>query len=165
VKNVNKAIISIIALVIIAPVMLLGCQAAETSSSPAPATPAPSSPAPATIDIQYTSSDFTAEQHIVRDVELVQPGIVQITLVSNPTTGFQWKESAAISNPAIVTQASHEFIPPQTGEKPLAGAAGKEVWNFKALKAGSASISFSYGRSWEGGEKDLWTLILNVTVK
>jgi predicted secreted protein len=47
----------------------------------------------------------------------------------------------------------------------MAGAPGNEVWTFQALQAGASTVAFSYSRSWEGGEKGVETLTLNVTVK
>jgi inhibitor of cysteine peptidase len=32
----------------------------------------------------------------------------------------------------------------------LVGAGGTYVWNFKALKAGKATLTFKYYRDWEG---------------
>jgi len=86
-----------------------------------------------------------------------------VTLCSNATTGFKWSESAKISDPAVVQQIGHEFVSPKA--KGVVGAAGKEVWTFKALKKGTSTISLEYSRPWEGGEKGEWTFNLTVVVK
>lgn len=85
-----------------------------------------------------------------------------MTLCSNPTTGFQWSESAKISDQTMLRQAAHKFVPPE-GDVP--GAAGQEVWTFKAPKKGTATLSMEYSRLWEGGEKGEWTFKLTVVVK
>jgi len=62
-----------------------------------------------------------------------------------------------------VAQASREFVGPEdTG---MVGAGGTNVWVFDSKAAGTAIIKMSYGRPWEGGEKDTFTLTINVTVK
>lgn len=86
-----------------------------------------------------------------------------VTLCSNATTGFQWSESAQISDEAVVQQTGHEFVSPEN--KGLVGAPGEEVWTFKALKKGTSTIALEYSRPWEGGEKGEWTLNLTVIVK
>ena len=35
-------------------------------------------------------------------------------------------------------------------DRGIAGAGGTYVWNFKALKAGAATLTFKYYRDWEG---------------
>ncbi|MFX1270006.1 MAG: protease inhibitor I42 family protein, partial [Promethearchaeota archaeon] len=84
-----------------------------------------------------------------------------ITLCSNHTTGFQWSE-ARIGDETLVEEVSHEFVPPN-GQ--TVGAAGKEVWTFKALKEGRTTISMEYSQPWEGGTKAEWTFELTVEVE
>jgi predicted secreted protein len=131
-----------------------------------PSTASPSVVKPEDVIMDITSDEFSTQKNIVKDVELVQPGSLTVNLGSNPTTGFQWTESAAISDPAVIRQVSHTYVAPQTsGDPPLVGAGGKEVWVFNSLKTGTTTISMSYGRPWENGEKGVWTLTLNVKVK
>ncbi|MBM3119844.1 MAG: protease inhibitor I42 family protein [Chloroflexi bacterium] len=85
-----------------------------------------------------------------------------VTLCSNRTTGFQWSESAQISDQTVVRQTGHKFEPPKGG---LVGAAGQEVWTFEALKKGTSTISMEYSRPWEGGEKGTWKFNLTIVVK
>lgn len=113
--------------------------------------------------IELSTDDFMADNHIARNVELIRPGSLIVSLGANPSTGFQWGE-AEINSPSIVSEQSHNYVPPQT-EGPTAGAPGKDVWVFDSVSPGKATIRMSYSRPWEGGEKDEWTLIINVTVK
>jgi inhibitor of cysteine peptidase len=85
-----------------------------------------------------------------------------VTLCSNQTTGFQWSESAQISDQTVIRQTGHKFEPPKGG---LVGAAGQEVWTFEALKKGTSTISMEYSRPWEGGEKGTWKFNLTIVVK
>jgi len=139
----RNAILALVALLLL-PVLALGCGGGETST------------------LELTYDDFTAQAHIVRDIEITRPAKLSVSLYANPTTGYQWAESANITNPGVMAQASHKYLAPQTN---LVGAGGKDVWTFNAKEAGTTAISFSYGRPWAGGEKDTWTVTLNVTVK
>lgn len=112
--------------------------------------------------IEISLDDFRAENNIVKSVEISNPGSLTVKLGSNPTTGYQWEE-AEISNTSVVAQASRDYVAPEdTG---LVGAGGNEVWVFSSKAAGSTTIKFSYGQPWEGGEKDAFTLTININVR
>jgi len=121
------------------------------------------SPTPKQVSVDVSCDDFMKQQHISQEAEVAVDGSLTVTLCSNPTTGFQWVESAQISDQTVLQQTSHKFVPPE--ETGVAGAAGKEMWTFKALKKGTSTISMEYSRPWEGGEKGEWTFVLTVTVK
>ena len=125
------------------------------------------SPAPKQASIEVSCNDFMNQKHISKQVEVPAGGSLTVTLCSNPTTGFQWSESAQISDQSVLQQIDHEFVPPEAkGEQPPApGTAGKEIWTFKALKEGTSTISMEYSRPWEGGEKGEWTFVLTVAAK
>jgi inhibitor of cysteine peptidase len=159
---VKKAPIMGIILVFVLPVLVLGCQREETTASTTP----PSNGEPKVVQLEISNDEFMSEKNIVKDVEIIKPGSLSISLGSNPTTGFEWTETALISDPAVIKQESHAFIPPPTGGlTPMVGVSGKETWSFSSLKAGKATISLSYSRPWEGGEKNVKTLNVNVSVK
>lgn len=69
--------------------------------------------------------------------------IFKITLDANPTTGYEWQADYSTNFLELVSQ---EFQPGQPG---LVGAAGQQVFEFKALKTGESQITFSYLRAWE----------------
>lgn len=157
----KRNLIFILATILLLQGLVFGCQTEEPAT---PEVPALNGGEPAvTVELSY--DDFTAEAHITKDVEVNQPGSLIVTLYSNPTTGFQWGETAEVSQTEVIEQISHEFVEPQASGEALAGAPGKDVWVFDSKQAGSATVKFSYGRPWEGGEKDEWTVTLNVTVK
>jgi predicted secreted protein len=113
--------------------------------------------------VDISCDDFTNNNHIRSTVQVGIGNTITVTLCSNPTTGFQWSETAEISTSGILEQVNHEFVPPeQTG---VTGGYGQEVWTFKALKQGTSTISIEYSRPWEGGEKGEWTYALTVTVE
>jgi len=113
--------------------------------------------------VEVSCNDFFQQPHISKQIEVTAGGIFTVTLCSNPTTGFQWAESAEISDQTVVRQKSHEFIASEN--KGVVGAPGKEVWTFKALKKGTSTISIDYSRPWEGGEKGGWTFNMTVVVE
>lgn len=95
-----------------------------------------------TVKVSY--DDFMKHKNIREEIEVNVGDSFRVILASNPTTGFQWSETANISAPEIVEQMSHEIVPPaQTG---AVGAPGQEIWTFKALKAGTCNISLEYSR-------------------
>ncbi len=109
------------------------------------------------IDVSYFIFDLYPQ--VSKEVKLVAGDSFTVTLGSDRTTGFQWSESAQINDQSVLEQQAHRFVPP---EEDTPGAAGKEVWTFKALKEGSTEVSMEYSRSWEGGEKAEWTFRLIV---
>ena len=113
--------------------------------------------------IELSTDDFIAQNHITRNIELIRPGSLIVSLEANPTTGFEWGE-AEVSDSSVVSEQSHNYVLPQT-EGTTVGAPGKDVWVFDSQQAGTATIKMSYSRPWEGGEKDVQTLIINVRVK
>jgi len=113
--------------------------------------------------VTVTCEQFSQKAHIVQDVTAAAGSTITVTLCSNPTTGFQWGEQAQISNTQVLKQTSSKMLAPaNTG---MVGAPGNQEWTFEALQAGASTVSFSYSRPWEGGEKDVQTFKLTVTVK
>jgi predicted secreted protein len=68
-----------------------------------------------------------------------------VTLESNKTTGYEWQLAEPLDKD-ILLFVNSKYI---TNESNLIGSGGKEIWIFKALKAGKAAISFRYVRPWE----------------
>jgi inhibitor of cysteine peptidase len=67
-----------------------------------------------------------------------------ITLRANMSTGYQWQITTL--NEKMLQLVNSEYVPYTT--KRL-GADGKQLWTFKALKAGETSITFKYVRPQE----------------
>lgn len=104
---------------------------------------------------------FMSEKHITKEIEINYPGLLTVSLASNPTTGFQWEE-VKIGDSSVITEYEHNYVPPEaTG---VVGASGKDVWIFKPLGRGTSTLIFEYSQLWEGGEKDDWTFALTVVV-
>ena len=116
------------------------------------------------VSIAVSCADFETNHNISKEVQVLEGGTVTVTLCSNPTTGFQWEQQ--IYCPligTIITEEDHKFVPPS--ETAGAGAAGQEVWTFKAVKQGAATVNLVYSQPWESGQKEAWTYNLVVTIK
>jgi inhibitor of cysteine peptidase len=122
--------------------------------------PAKSGPKTETIAISY--DDLLNQKQISRSTDLAVGDFLQVSLGSNPSTGFRWAEQMQISDPKVLAQTGHEVIAP-TGTQP--GAAGSEVWMLQAMAPGNTTVSTTYSRPWPGGEKDSWVFSVNVTVR
>jgi predicted secreted protein len=109
--------------------------------------------------------NFMNQKHISDQIEVPAGNTFYLILGSNPTTGFQWSEDARINNTDIIKQVNHKCVGPDSESPPPPGTPGQEVWTFKVLEEGDATISMEYGRPWEGGEKAEWTYEITITVK
>ena len=118
---------------------------------------------PSTASVDVSCDDLTTQGGTVsKEVKLGRfSDLLVVTLCSNPTTGFEW-ELIEISDENILQQTEQEYVAPEGTE--VAGAAGQEVWTFKVLRSGEATITMAYGRPGEGGEKAEWTFDLSVKV-
>ncbi len=117
------------------------------------------------VSLEISCDDFMKDQHFTWEVEVNAGDSIIVTLCSNPTTGFQWSESAQISDQTVLEQVDHKFVSPESKPPPPPGTPGQEIWTFKALKKGTSTVSMEYSRPWEGGEKGEWTFIATVVVK
>ena len=113
-----------------------------------------SSAAPKELSVDITSSG--------KEVTLDSGGTLTVTLESNITTGYSWNENANIGDKTVMQQTDHKYQPPAT---PIPGAGGKEVWTFKALKAGKSTISMEYSRPFELTTTPAKTFTLTVVVQ
>jgi inhibitor of cysteine peptidase len=86
---------------------------------------------------------------------------VVLTVCSNASTGYTWTEPSS-SDPAVAVPGEWVSVAPA---EPMPGAPGSQVLTIAADSAGTAVITASYDRPWEGGEKGAWTLELTINVQ
>ena len=79
-------------------------------------------------------------------VEIEEGQILVVTLESNPTTGYSW-ELAENQETILEQMGEAEFEPSETGEPPLVGVGGWEIFRFKAISAGHMTLQLIYHRS------------------
>jgi inhibitor of cysteine peptidase len=116
-----------------------------------------------TATLEIDCAEFQEDQHFTWEVDVSPGDSVVVALCANPSTGFQWSESAVMSDDTVVRQVSHKHVPAKGDD--TVGSAGREVWTFKALSSGTSSISMQYEQPWEGGLKREWTFTATVTVE
>ena len=155
----RTSVFGLIAALVLPLLLVVGCGTAETSTTPITTVPPLHGGEEAKM-IEITADDFAVNANQVRDIELVIPGSLIVTLAANPTTGYSWTENATISTP-VVNQSSYAFVAPTSD---AVGAPGKSVWVFNSEQPGSGTITLSYARPWES-VPPTWTLTVNVTVK
>jgi inhibitor of cysteine peptidase len=125
------------------------------AQSPAPDVPAPA--AAVTIDCDA----FAATPQATAAVDAPAGSAILVNLCSNPTTGFRWEDPAS-SDPSIASVGGWTYQAPAAD---AAGAPGTEVLTLVAGATGKATVTASYGQPWDGGQKDAWTLTLDVVVR
>lgn len=130
----------------------LGCTTRQgTATSPAPHT--------STIEISY--DDLQREKFVTRDITLAVGDTLSVTLASNPSTGYSWTAETQIGDASVVQQTSHVSVGPTST---MMGAPSAETWTFRALNAGTTTITTDYSQPWPGGVKAEWTFKANVAV-
>lgn len=130
---------------------LMGCAAGSG--------PQESGPKTTTIEVSY--DDLLDQKNITQTLTLNVGDTLQVSLGSNPSTGFRWAPQMQITDGTVLAQAGHEVLGPSVARP---GAAGREVWALQAIGLGATTVSTTYGRPWSGGEKDSWTFSAQVTV-
>ena len=91
-----------------------------------------------------TSADTRAENIADSDqaVEVAADGTFEITLDSNPTTGYSWQ---AEYDETYLELVDRTFEP----SSDAIGAGGSETLVFKALRNGDTTVTLEYKRPWE----------------
>jgi inhibitor of cysteine peptidase len=112
---------------------------------------------------EFAAVQETISRHVTKSIDVPAGSSFTVALWSNQTTGFKWSGSAVIGDQTIVQQTDHKYVAPEAKE--VVGAAGNEVWTFKAVKAGTTMVSMEYSQPWEGGQKDAFGFFLTVNVK
>ncbi len=137
----------------------VGCAAGESGETGTAAAPSSSGPQTTTLVISY--DELLNRKNVLREATLSVGDTLQVSLGSNPSTGYRWSPTMLISDAGVVAQAGHETIKPAE-DRP--GAPGSEVWAIQATGRGQATVATSYGQPWDGGEKNVWTFTAKVTV-
>ena len=83
-----------------------------------------------------------------------------IVLDSNPTTGYSWQLEKSFDKD-VLGLIEHGYLPP---ESPRRGAGGREIWDFRARKEGTAEIRLEYRRPWEKDKLPIRTRTFTVLV-
>lgn len=103
-------------------------------------------------DLSTAQSRVTSLENMfqVLSINLIEVKVGQefnITLESNPSTGYGWQLSKPL-NETILNLIGSEYKPSEESGL-IVGAGGTEIWTFRAVKSGTAEISLKYVRPWE----------------
>lgn len=94
------------------------------------------------------------------EVRLGSGQTLDISLASNPTTGYRWDVEALDGD--VLKQVGEADYEPQSK---LAGAPGVEILHFEAVGSGRTSLRLIYHRSWEKDVEPLETFSVEVVVQ
>lgn len=83
-----------------------------------------------------------------------------VKIGSNPTTGYSWRLAGPIDKTHIKFIGSSFEV----SRKDLAGAPGKEILSFKAVRKGTSIIRLEYVRPWEKGIPPVKTKIYSIHI-
>jgi inhibitor of cysteine peptidase len=86
---------------------------------------------------------------------------LRLTLVANHSIPFWWAVDTLIADNTILQQTGHEF----TASATTTGGDGSEFWTFKALKAGTTTITNQEASVANPGMAPLKSFTAKVTVK
>lgn len=111
-----------------------------------------------------TCDQFQATPTIEQTASIAAGSDVEVILCSNPSTGFAWDEPQ-IGDPSVLELAGRTYQAPDGASLPIVGAAGGEVLTFRAVAAGTTTVTITYSQPWPDGTKGVWTYLLSVTVQ
>jgi predicted secreted protein len=104
--------------------------------------------------------DFSQNHNYSGNVRLLAGGTLTVKLFSNTaSTGAFWSNPAQISNPNVLEQTDHIYVPPSS---PNPGAGGQDVWTLKAVGKGDCVVYMEYKGYFD--TLPVWTFTLTVTV-
>ena len=115
---------------------------------------------PPEVTLALDCSAFEGLPAQAQGIQMAVGGDLLVMLCSNPSTGFAWSDPV-ISDPSILSTTGSSA---ELAESPRPGAAGTQAFGFHAEQVGSTSVRLGYSRAWEGGEKDVWTVSLDVSI-
>jgi predicted secreted protein len=111
-----------------------------------------------------TCDQFQSTQTIEQTREIAPGSDVNVTLCSNPSTGFAWAEPQ-LGDTSVVRLVDRSYQAPGGATIPVVGAAGGEVLTFHAVAAGTTTVAIRYSQPWAAGTEGKWTYRLSITVR
>ena len=82
----------------------------------------------------------------------------EIRLAATPTTGYTWQ---VVNAPPQIQALGNSYVQPTQGQ-PVAGGSGVQVFRFRALQAGSYTLTFELKRPWESQPQQSRTVQVQV---
>jgi predicted secreted protein len=104
-----------------------------------------------TVDAQKYSGEI---------ISVKNESCVTIEIDSQLSTGYRWNFTVK-ENPGMLIHSDYKV---QTAEEKMVGGIDKEIFTFKAVKAGNATIVFNYVRPFDKIKKPIKTIEFNITI-
>lgn len=92
-------------------------------------------------------------------ISLKEGEVLQLSLITNPSTGYSWGFATAPSA-NVIKQTDHYLVPLGT----MPGSASTEFWIFDAISEGSTRIDLKYMRWWETAPTAIKTFEVTIVV-
>ena len=108
---------------------------------------------------------FLGSKDLERNLHVQTGDRVRISLCSNPTPGFQWSQTAQISDESILKQRAMNGIDPGyiAYATDFDGVPLEERWSFDALTEGTSTVLLENSSPLEGSPVE-WSLTATITV-
>ena len=87
------------------------------------------------------------QKSVKADYEVSKNEIFEVSLKSNPSTGYSWKWNKK-QTLNLVDSVTTTYNPTKV-EAGIVGSGGNEIWKFKGKETGVDTLTFEYCRSWE----------------
>lgn len=82
-------------------------------------------------------------------VELRPAEALEISIASNPTTGYTWDIADFEGSEVLAVAGEPRYMSDPQKDPGIVGSGGSQIFSFKALKKGEAKLVFEYTRPWE----------------
>jgi len=107
-----------------------------------------------------TCTTVDARTYTSQPIVIKNDGCITIEIESQLSTGYRWR-FAIKENPGMLINSDYKV---QTSEGQIVGGIDKEIFTFKAVKAGNATIVFDYVRPFDKNPKPVKTKEFMITI-
>lgn len=107
-----------------------------------------------------TCTTVDAQKYAGEEIVIKNDGCITIEIESQLSTGYRWR-FAIKENPGMLINSDYKV---QTCEGQTVGGIDKEIFTFKAVKAGKATVVFDYVRPFDKNPKPVKTKEFTITI-
>jgi len=110
-----------------------------------------------------SKNDALGKDDSGREITLKVGEKFQVTLESNPTTGYQWDVDDV--DESVLKQQGDSSYSAETSNPNIVGSGGEETFTFEAVGTGNTTLKLVYHRPWEEGVEPVEIFTLRVVVE
>lgn len=111
--------------------------------------------------LMFSGCESFSEMHDGQSVNAKVGKTFDVTLKSNPTTGYQW-QVVQINDKVLEQVGTPQYTP--NSNSAIVGAGGEETFTFRPLQSGKTTLKLAYSRPWEKGQKPGKTYSMTINV-